>query len=112
MHKLRKSRESYGLAVKDLSILSDICGDAIRRIESGKNPHKVNEGVARALADALDTSVSALFAAHELTVLGRTPHTGGPISKEARIATYEKVCTACNLVYHVARGCGACEEAA
>lgn len=111
MHKLRKCRESYDLTVKDLSTLSDICVGAIRRIESGKNPHKVNEGVARALADALDTSVSALFAKNELTVLGRTPHTGGPIVKQARVATYEKVCVTCNLVYHVARGCGSCEVA-
>lgn len=41
MHKLRNYRESYGLTVADLSILSDISVGAIHRIESGSNPYKV-----------------------------------------------------------------------
>lgn len=113
LHSLEASRKRHGLSVENLSRLSGICKAVIYRIESESNLHRVNEGVARALADALDTSVRALFRADELTVLGRTPHTGGVITRETRVAKYEVVCTTCNVAYHVTRGgCSYCEAIA
>ncbi len=97
MHKLRHYRESYGLSVRDLSILSDISMDAIYRIEKGNSPYKTNDGVALALANALDVEVHTLFSKDELSQLGRPPHTGKPINLHAA-SLHETICEHCHLV--------------
>lgn len=112
MHRLRHYRESYGFSVKDLSILSDISVNAIHRIESGSNPYKVNEGVAMALADALDVRVYNIFDKGELSHLGRPPHTGKPIGPLRLVGESETVCPGCNLVVPRAVGCDTCGIAA
>lgn len=106
MHRLRHYRESYGLSIKDLSVLSDISVTAIHRIESGSNPYKVNEGVAKALADALDTDVFSIFEKSELSHLGRPPHTGKPIVRVVR--PNETICPGCHLTMPKAGGCDTC----
>lgn len=108
MHKLRNYRESYGLTVANLSVLSDISVGAIHRIESGNNPYKVNEGVALALAHALDLEVGQLFDKSELSHLGRPPHTGRPIGPLRLLAEHETVCEGCHLVVPRAIGCETC----
>lgn len=110
MHQLRIIRESYGLTVHDLSVLSDISVNAITRIESGKNPYKTNEGVALALAHALDAEVCDIFDKTELSHLGRPPHTGKPIGKAGElqiINSHETIC-GCGLVVPRAVGCDMC----
>lgn len=93
----------------DLSILSDISRGAIHRIESGKSPYKTNDGVAKALADALDVSVCEIFDSIELSHLGRPPHTGTPIGELRLIESRESVCPGCHLVVPAA-GCTDCDE--
>lgn len=108
MHKLRNYRESYGLTIAELSILSDISVDAIRRIESGHNPYKVNDGVAKALAHALDLEVDDIFTPSELSHLGRPPHTGKPIEDLRLVSEHEMVCDGCHMVVPRAVGCADC----
>lgn len=108
MHKLRHLRESYGLSAPELSVLSDISVGAIHRIESGKNPYKTNDGVAKALAAALDVDVCDIFDAIELSHLGRPPHTGKPIGELRLIDSHETVCTRCFLVVPRTAECGNC----
>ena len=111
MHKLRNYRESYGLTVAELSVLSDISVGAIHRIESGNNPYKVNEGVAMALAHALDVTVETLFAQTEVSHLGRPPHTGKPIGSLKLVNDHEMLCPGCNLLVPRAVGCDTCAAA-
>lgn len=111
MHKLRHYRESYGLTIKDLSELSDISESAIYRIEGGCNPYKVNQGVAKALAEALYLDVSNLFTEAELSHLGRPPHTGTPLTAVPPIGAQEILCISCNLVVPRATGCENCVAA-
>lgn len=108
LHRLRNYRESYGFTVKDLSILSDISIGAIHRIESGNSPYKTNEGVAFALAAALDVKVSDLFDPSELSHLGRPPHTGKPITMRL-IESHEMQCPECYLIVPQASGCDQCD---
>ncbi len=108
MHKLRLVRTSYGLSVKDLSILSDISEGAIHKIESGKKTERTHEGVAEALAYALDVCVSDLFTVEELTHLGRPPHTGIAITPLRLVESWETICYGCHLVVNRAIGCTEC----
>ena len=108
MHKLRHFRESNGLTAKDLSILSDISVGAIHRIESGNNPYKTNEGVAFALAAALDVEIGDIFDKSELSHLGRPPHTGKPIGQLRLVESYETMCESHNLVVPRSVGCHEC----
>lgn len=108
LHRLRNYRESYGLTVKDLSILSDISVGAIHRIESGNSPYKTNEGVALALAAALDVEVHDLFDQSELSHLGRPPHTGKPITLRL-VESHEMLCPGCHLIVPQASGCDSCD---
>ena len=112
LHKLRHYRESYGFSAKDLSVRSGISLTAIHRIESGSSPYKVNEGVAKALADALDVQVYDIFDKSELSHLGRPPHTGTPIGSFCVIEENETVCSGCQLVVPRAVGCDTCGIAA
>lgn len=108
MHKLRNYRESYGLTAKDLSVRSDISVGAIYRIESGSSPYKTNEGVAFALAAALDVKVNDLFDPSELSHLGRPPHTGKPLTLRL-IESHEMQCPGCFLIVPQASGCDHCD---
>lgn len=110
LHKLRHLRESYGLSVHDLSILSDISKGAIYRIESGTSPYKTNDGVAMALADALDVQIADIFDSIELSHLGRPAHTGKPIAALRLINEHEVLCEGCNLIYPRAVGCTDCKD--
>lgn len=109
MHKLKHLRESYGLSVKDLSVLSDISVAAISRIESGCSPYKTNNGVALALASALDVEVSVIFEKVELSHLGRPPHTGRPIASLELVTTSHVECPGCHLTVPRSIGCEDCE---
>jgi DNA-binding XRE family transcriptional regulator len=94
-----------------LSELSDISESAIYRIESGCNPYKVNEGVAKALAEALYLEVSDLFTQTELSHLGRPPHTGTSLTVVPNVGVHEMLCVSCNLVVPRATGCENCVAA-
>jgi transcriptional regulator with XRE-family HTH domain len=111
VHQLRIIRESYGLTIHDLSVLSDISVNAITRIESGKNPYKTNEGVALALAHALDAEVCDIFDKTELSHLGRPPHTGKPIGTGPTLTllrAHEMLCPDCFTAVPRAVGCDMC----
>lgn len=109
---LQVVRESYGLSVADLAILSDISMSAIYRIENPeRNPYKTNEGVAKALADALDCEVGDIFSHNELSHQGRPAHTGKPIAQLAPDAFInEMTCLDCYLIVPVHIGCENCGE--
>lgn len=110
MHRLQIIRESFGLSVKDLSVLSDISKGAIYRIESEDSLHKTNETTALALASALDVEVSDLFDPTELTHIGRHAHTGKPIVKLRLVKSHEIQCR-CGLIVPRAIGCDTCDDA-
>lgn len=107
-HKLRSKRKEFDLTVCDLSVLSDISVSAISSIESGHKRFKTNVGVAFALAKALDCEVGDLFASHELSHLGRPPHTGKPLNAEHQCFPHEVLCPGCNLLVPSYRGCDEC----
>lgn len=93
-HKLKHIRESNDLSVKDLHELSSIAISTIKRIEDGNLGHKVNEGTAKALADALYMDVLDIFTPLELCTYGRPPMTGCPINPKHNEPA--KVCPGCN----------------
>lgn len=72
----------------------------------------MNEGVAKALADALDTEVYSIFDKTELSHLGRPPHTGRPIVALRIVGENEMICSGCNLAVPRAVGCDMCMVAA
>jgi DNA-binding XRE family transcriptional regulator len=89
---------------------SGISTGTIVKIENGTSEYRTNDGVASALAEALDCYVSDLFEASELSQLGRPPCTGKPIGTITRISVisqHEMLC-GCGLVVPKSVGCEYC----
>lgn len=60
VEKIKQKRESFGLSQHQLSLLSELSGCAISRIESGKTAH-IHLLRAKAIAKALNCAVEDIF---------------------------------------------------
>lgn len=112
MHPLQRIRESYGLSVNDLSVLSDVAVSTIRGIENGTKIYKTNDKVAELLAEALDVGVSDIFEQCDLSHRGRPGGTGKPIGARTEslllIRPHETFCENCRLAYPRQAECPGC----
>lgn len=77
---LKEARQDCNWSKQELSERSGISVAAIQSIENG-SLYKTHEGVAAALADALDLKVSDIAWPRGTSNRGRPPHTGRPIGK-------------------------------
>lgn len=81
MHNLETIRTILGVSREWLQNESGVSLTAIRAIESEKKVYRTNVTIADALAKALGVKVPEIFSEDELSIIGRTAHTGKPLGR-------------------------------
>ena len=115
MYTVKEARVLRGMSRRQLATATNLSIGTIGAIENDSGKYKNHIGVAVAIADALALEVSEIVWPRGLSVKGRPPHTGKPISRKhlslvADIVLEPEVecCNDCNLELPVVRVCGFC----
>ena len=102
----------HGLSVKDVSELTDVSVNSIRRILDDTYQYRTHYKVAELIAEGLYVDVYDIFHPMELSELGRPGGTGGnTIERTAPlrlVESYETTCTKHFTVYPRSAGCEEC----